>query len=473
MEQKDKKKLLGQIFTPINLVEIMLNEAGFSGTNTLIFKTMEPAFGKGVFLIEMIKRIIREGKRLHYSKKQIEEVIENNIYGIEIDSELFNFTLLEIKNLLKDNNLNTNLEFKLYNEDTIRVWEQFKNKFDIVIGNPPYVRTKNLDLDTRLLLKGFSFSTGLKDLYLSFIELSFKLLNSNGKMVLVTPTTWFQTKSAEKFRNFLQISKSLKTLILLDADTRPFKESVDTCIFTIYKNLKTTTTIYELSGEHLSFKGNIELEELKFNNTFIFRANKQILGIMKEGFKKERFKVSHGIGTLQDSFFIRKEKIGENLFIKTLKGSTGKYFWLFFPYDNEGKLLELETIKEKNPQMFQLLLENKEDLTNRSLDFRQKWWGFGRSQGIANIFKEKYSINYIFLDQKTIKLTFLEKNIALNAGYYILTDVNFAKLKKLIYSNTFIEYAKTFGSWKNGGFYTLSTKQVELFLNTFYEIVYN
>jgi type I restriction-modification system DNA methylase subunit len=121
MKNEEKTKKLGQVFTPERIVKIMLDEAGFDRTNVLVFKIMEPSFGKGVFLIEIIKRIIRKGRDFNYSKKQIENIIEENVYGIEVDEELFDETINSIKLLLANNNLNTDLDFKLFNEDSIKI----------------------------------------------------------------------------------------------------------------------------------------------------------------------------------------------------------------------------------------------------------------------------------------------------------------------------------------------------------------
>jgi adenine-specific DNA-methyltransferase len=61
---------------------------------------------------------------------------------------------------------------------------------DFVVGNPPYVRVHNLG-NYYELVKKFSFSqAGMTDLFIVFFEVGLNMLNNNGKMCYISPTSY-------------------------------------------------------------------------------------------------------------------------------------------------------------------------------------------------------------------------------------------------------------------------------------------
>ena len=48
---------------------------------------MEPSFGDGAFLSEIIKRIIKAGRKQSLPEKEISDIIQNNVFGIEKDEK--------------------------------------------------------------------------------------------------------------------------------------------------------------------------------------------------------------------------------------------------------------------------------------------------------------------------------------------------------------------------------------------------
>ncbi|MGB3469096.1 MAG: Eco57I restriction-modification methylase domain-containing protein, partial [Cyclobacteriaceae bacterium] len=66
--------------------------------------------------------------------------------------------------------------------------------FDLVIGNPPYLRVQGIrEIDTTyadLLVKLYSAATGSFDLYVLFVEVSLRLINSNGIVNFIMPVKW-------------------------------------------------------------------------------------------------------------------------------------------------------------------------------------------------------------------------------------------------------------------------------------------
>jgi hypothetical protein len=89
------------------------------------------------------------------------------------------------------------------------------DKFDVVIGNPPYVNLGNDKSNNFSIYNTSNYTTfdGRGDLYVLFFERSIKMLAKNGIISFITSNKWFQTKYGQKLINFL-IKESNPKLIL-------------------------------------------------------------------------------------------------------------------------------------------------------------------------------------------------------------------------------------------------------------------
>lgn len=79
-------------------------------------------------------------------------------------------------------------DFNLYNADSLKFdWHkensqiEASNGFDIMLGNPPYVCSRNMDEKTKTLMsKWNTCATGHPDLYIPFFQIGFELLRPKG-----------------------------------------------------------------------------------------------------------------------------------------------------------------------------------------------------------------------------------------------------------------------------------------------------
>lgn len=79
----ESKKEKGQYMTPEKIVVMILDDIGYAGDEVLAKKIMEPSFGYGVFLSEIIKRIVKAGRKQSLPEKELSDIIQNNVLGIE------------------------------------------------------------------------------------------------------------------------------------------------------------------------------------------------------------------------------------------------------------------------------------------------------------------------------------------------------------------------------------------------------
>jgi type II restriction/modification system DNA methylase subunit YeeA len=87
------------------------------------------------------------------------------------------------------------------------------NGFDIVIGNPPYIRHERITQWKAQFNLAFQTFTGTADIYTYFYEKGFNLLNKNGHLCYITSNKWMRAKYGEKLRYFFKNNTGLKQII--------------------------------------------------------------------------------------------------------------------------------------------------------------------------------------------------------------------------------------------------------------------
>ena len=88
-----------------------------------------------------------------------------------------------------------------------------KSGFDIVIGNPPYVRQEAFKDDKPRLKPHYATYSGTADLYVYFYERSFQLLNPGGALSFITSNKWFRAKYGADLRQYMATHTELRQVI--------------------------------------------------------------------------------------------------------------------------------------------------------------------------------------------------------------------------------------------------------------------
>lgn len=464
-------KELGQVFTPDYIVDKIISLTAYKD-NCINKKILEPSFGDGAFLLKIIECLIVKCKEKDFTIEQIKRQLEENIYGIEIDSKYFNKTIESINKLLSHYDIK-DVKLHLYNIDALDFSE--KIKFDYILGNPPYVRIHNLDTITKNKIKKYSFSSGNTDLYVVFFELCINLLNKDGKLGFITPNSFLKNTSQKKFRNYLLDNNLITDLI-------DFKSNK------IFSNADTYTAITILNKENIDntinyvySDGKKDILKLKVDYSSLLNKDWNFTNNNGKNILKEHFNIQHGIATNADKIYIsnitKKTKntvlfngyeIEKDILIKIIKGSrySGEEIntYLLFPYiykNNKYIVMEENYIEENYPLAYKYLLDNKEKLESRDLEKNAKWYQFARSQSINTINKEKIVIKHIISkDEIKIKYFRLDANIAVYSGVYITGD-DLDKVIKIIDTKEFCEYCKNSGKDMSGGYKSISAKHIK------------
>lgn len=122
-KENTKEQIFGQFFTPIGLVNKLLDKVDKSILSDKYATFLEPSAGDGNIIIEIIRRRIDNGISL--------DDISKTTYAVELQQDLFN--------RLNDRVYNEfGIKINTFNDDFFMFADQQTMKFDVIIGNPPY-----------------------------------------------------------------------------------------------------------------------------------------------------------------------------------------------------------------------------------------------------------------------------------------------------------------------------------------------
>lgn len=495
----ESRKEKGQYITPEKIVVMILDDIWYAGDEVLTKKIMEPSFGDGAFLSEIIKRIIKAGRK----QSLPENIIQNNVFGIEKDEKIYKKAIGRLNGILEEYKI-PKIEWKnLINGDTLTEWEKHKEKYDYVVGNPPFVRIHNIPERYRDIVKSFQFSDGMADLYVIFYEIGINMLGENGKLGFISPNAFIKNDSQQKFRDFLINNKYISAIydfgaskIFPDADTY-------TCICLIGKEKEKKNIKYKEYNMYLPVSENvIDFEYLKDNMTghpwnFGSADDMKFLEEINSRPKKisDIVTVQNGIATNRNYIYIiqaytDKELTepyagkGETVYFKDKAGKVheiessilrrcvkaSKYegktdnTYIIFPYA-EAPISE-DKLKKEFPKTYAYLDSYREELAKRDMDKNADWFLFGRSQGIQNSGLKKIVFKHIIDKNKPqIKPFILDEDVVVYSGRYITakTEEELQKAYNIFKSKEFAKYCALVGKDKSGGYVDVSTKAVKEF----------
>ncbi len=202
---------------------------------------------KGLFdtKIEELQKKLAEVRHRHFSAKTLEPKRKYR----EQDKALRQTMLEELTQSGITAGVEASMQkivhWDLYNQNAIADWFDpqwmfgVKHGFDIVIGNPPYIRQESIKELKPQFRQSFSVFTGTADIYTYFYEKGVRLLNSNGHLCHITSNKWMRAIYGEKLRGFFKDQSQLKQIIDFEGKQIFENATVDTNILLCGKSTNT------------------------------------------------------------------------------------------------------------------------------------------------------------------------------------------------------------------------------------------
>lgn len=458
----------GQVFTPDYLVKNILDLCGYTETSAIIDNhIIDNSCGDGAFLVEVAQRFIGAYRLAGYSDDAIKQALETYVHGIELDTDAYTKCIENLTTLSETFNL-TGVKWNIINTDALTN-TRYLASMDYVVGNPPYVRVHNISTDAKFLKTNYSFMReGMSDLYLAFFELGLYMLNDTGILGYVTPSSYFNSKAGGIFRDYIIRGRSLHTVVDF-GHYQPFSATTYVAITLLTKAENDTVNYYEYDEfEHKPVNHRV----LDFGD-FVTDSRQLLFGgrevsqtqaiLASEGLPKKCV-VKNGITTLLDEFFISETLPCTQFVIPILKASTGAWERCIYPYNENGRPIHFDVL-QSDLELSKRYETYKDRLLARDLQKGTEWYEFGRAQGIKDVYKQKYAVNSLIRSKEDIKLVACPSGTGVYGGLYILTDLSEDELRGVLVSDEFEAYVKSLGKYKSGGYYTYSSKELQLYLN--------
>lgn len=456
-----------QVPTPEGIVNQVLDYAGY--TNDLYGKkVLENSCGEGNFLTQIVERYIDDCGIRELSREDIKAGLERDIVAYEIDEQKIDTCIHRLEEIGKRYNIES-VNWNIKKQDFLKVG--LKEKFDLIIGNPPYCTYHDLSDEERAFLRDNfeSCQNGRFDYFYAFIEKSLNVLNTGGGLFYLVPFSLYRNKSAKALRKKL-ISKlrlvvdysgiNIFEKVTVSSTLIGYQKSVDTESFEYRRPSK--DVVKEVQKETLGdiwiFETKPETKRFRFgdyyavNNSVATQCNEAyLLNVINED--KDYAYTDTG------------EKLERALIKKAVSiRSSEKDLRIIFPYMyhvGRVKHYSNEEFEKKFPCISKHLMKYKDKLDNRDAAKNAKWFEYGRSQGLQHVESKNLVMSMIITNQ--VKIIEAGKGAVPYAGYVItaISQYDLDIAKKILESEDFINYVKEHGTPTTKTSYRISAKEIE------------
>lgn len=493
---KKEQKAKGITFTPLRLVRYMYENVlsdDVSMTDMLNSDIADLSAGNGAFFVGLFQ-VLKE-----HSEFSLRAFIEKHIYAYELEASNAAFLELIFKILVEyfgENSSHLNIHLTV--GDTLKLWRSgtLDRKFDLIVGNPPYVKQQNLDETQRnFLLHSFDSIDSNYNLYYAFVELSAKLIGDEGRALLLVPNYLLKIKSAESLRRFL-------------VDRNYFERIVDFQFSKLFAGIDTYSMILQLklSSDVVQFKNLENLEESKqwtrvsasSLNTesinLVDEEEQQLIDIVKS--QPNSLVISTGIATLKDKVYLidevhedergqlkftnsiedRSFDIEPDVVVPITKGSGAsanalpELKYILYPYhivNGSAFLIDESEMANSYPQAFAYLQASKNILASRSGSYGEdEWYRYGRSQALT-----RFDSKIVFpTNTDHPKFRFVKEGSLLFNGYAVYGIENCASSERLLRALTVVlnssltdRFMRLTSYYIGGGYLSYQKKYIEKF----------
>ena len=471
------------VTTPTHIIKDILRKTiveyckGKTDREILSSKFADIACGSGAFLLELFQAVqdilvdyyIENDQsklqvithctfKLRYEIKQ--EILVSCIYGIDKDLNAVKaceFGLLlkllegednstisipalpKLKNnIFYGNSLIDSSSVKQENLEEINPFDFKDLRFDVVVGNPPYLATENIKKITpkELVIYNTTYTSAYKqyDKYFLFVERAINLLNDDGYFGYILPSKFMKVGAGKKLREYLSKNKVVSEIVSFGANQVFKNKTTYTCLLIAKRTELNEFSFIEVKklddwkvrAENDFTLGIVETNTLTSDTWILEKITHDILNTLSDrttslldilGEKT----IENGIQTSANTVYIHKPT-GENEqyiffeykgvsyqiekeltrpYFQTGRGIDSLYTYrnltpnafVIYPYRKVEErifLVDYEELKSNYPYLSSFLNIIRDKLDNNKRDIKpepktaNEWYRYGRSQSLEN-----------------------------------------------------------------------------------------
>jgi len=468
------------VTTPTYIInDILRNTAqkkcsGISDQDILQLKFADIACGSGAFLLELYQ-VLNDFLIDYYLNKDRSKLIQTNIntfklpfetkrtlllnciYGIDKDFNAVEATkfglllkLLEDEdtssthkakpvlpylssNIFFGNSLLTPTQVEKEKQDVVNPFDFYELRFDVIVGNPPYMKSEDMKnitpLELPLYKKYFNSAYKQFDKYFLFLERGMGLLTDNGTLGYIVPGKFVKSGAGMKLRKLLSENGYLSSIVSFGANQVFNDKTTYTCLLILNKNSQDTfqyAEVKNLESWKIREPGSISFAEKQTSDlneeVWVLVAPELTTAyhkIISQSIKLVDLvgddNIFNGIQTSANNIYIfsptkedkkyyywgdnQIEKAFTKPYFKTSSGADNLYTYrsfkpnarVIYPYSKKkGKvvLFPLNVIEKKFPFAYNYLQKHKPELDNPKRDIKptpttkNEWYRYGRHQSL-------------------------------------------------------------------------------------------
>jgi len=499
----------GAVYTPKNIRDFIVSEIVRRYTGSLATtRACDFSVGCGGFLFSMAQAIRAKTKR-PYS-----EIFKENLYGLDITPYSIERTKILLSLLaICDGEDRSSYEFNLEEGNALSF--DWKNEhtaisknggFNIVLGNPPYVCSRNISKKSfDLLSKWTVCKTGHPDLYIPFFQIGYENLTSQGILGYITVNTFFKSINGRALREYFSEKKPHLRIINFGGEQIFKNRNTYTCLCFVEKGAPSRIEYRLAKSDSLS-----QLDERDFNvyqygsfndtdgwNLVNSKKEDSLIRLIENtGTKfKTLYTTRNGIATLKNKIYkfkpykenktyyyfqsycgkdckvekvICRDIVNSNR-IKSEQDLAANIEKIIFPYwfkNDKAILISERELRKKCPHAWNYLLDNKESLATRDKGEGKKkyeaWYAYGRRQSLEI---NSYKLFFPHICHKPKFVLCRDKEILFYNGVAVISESynELALLKRILESNIFFDYIRNTTKNYSSNFISLSKNYIKNF----------
>ena len=476
---------------------------------------------KNLELLPNIDINIKEGNSL-ISKYPLDYNFDNDLF----DSDFFNNYKLQVnkykdsrvksekkeilkeikrikKTISKDNS--GSFEWRFEFPEILNEKGDFQG-FDLVIGNPPYIRIQELKTNYKSAVQyykdNYQGATGKYDIYVLFLEKAFSLISNLGKVKFILPHKFLVSDFGLGIRAFLKSDNAVEKIIHFGSEMIFDDATIYTCIISLNKKIKKELLFsYSKAKQNLNTLTYTTMKYGYLSNNIWNLVDSQKYQLIKKIKNQhysfnEIFTSNQGIKTGDDKIFIlegqvvgdyffgyskklnKEIRIEKSIVLPILKGESIKRYknsntrlFVIYPHkidlDNKTIPFEEDELEDDYPLAYEYLLNFKEELINKKIRYKTNkiyWYTLHRARDLYNISKKK-----IILPEISFKSNMtLDESFFTHVGQYNLVKNQFVEEDEKLFlsilnSELMWYFIKNTSSEFRGGYFAYQSKYLEQF----------